>query len=289
MPINQIVDFCSRLHDRHERCLDCPNEECHNSCLGCLENIHLVSSCERTYNCNNIAYCYTCKYVYRYSSEIEYLLSTYISVFRNAQPLRVCSIGCGPCSELFGLDSFKKRNNLNFEINYKGFEQIRIWEPIHQEINRILEYNIEFIYDDVFEFYKNDEDLPNIIILNYVLSDILRHNSEYFQVFINNICALFQRLPSAILIINDINLGRGQNEVRYHYKPLIDRLQQDNNIIRVDKFHFTNSQRPFFSYGVLHDSNTATMNPPQDIINKYSPWLECRSAQCVIFKRQKDI
>ena len=33
---------------------------------------------------------------------------------------------------------------------------------------------IEFIYSDVFEYYKQNEDYPNLLILNYVISDVVR-------------------------------------------------------------------------------------------------------------------
>ena len=111
MERNQLAEFCNEKYHRDEKCHDCPNEVCHDSCINCLENIHNVNTKDRTYNCSNIAYCYTCKYIYRYSSEIEHLLETYINVFKKTKKLNICSIGCGPCSELFGLYSFKRKHN----------------------------------------------------------------------------------------------------------------------------------------------------------------------------------
>lgn len=284
MSINQLVQFCHNSYERNGVCQGCENE-CKNSCLACLESIHDVNNRNRTYNCRNIVFCYTCKYIYRYSSEIEYLLREYSLVFNNVRRLRVCSVGCGPCSELFGLHNFKTRNNLNFEIDFTGFETNQIWQPIHSQITKILDCDSRFVYGDIFEYYDNQIELPNIIVLNYLLSDILRTNNEDFANFINSLCDLFRRMPNSALIVNDINLGKNITQVRAHFDPLITRLQAENDIRYVSRFHFANSQRWFATYGTLHDNNQLATKPMAEIEASYSPWLECRSAQFIIFKR----
>ena len=208
MPINQLVQYCNEQHSRDTsgRCANCPNEDGCISCLQCLDHIHRIVTHDRTYNCPNIANCYTCKYIHKYSSEIEYLLKRYVAVFRNTQLIRVCSIGCGPCSELFGLHNFKRTNNFNFQIEYKGFDLNRIWQPIHRKINDLFAFDTEFIYDDVFNYYQENDTLPNVLILNYLLSDILRTNTDVFlNDFINKLRGLYQKMPSSCLIVNDIN------------------------------------------------------------------------------------
>lgn len=136
MPLNQLINFCHQNYNRPDRCDDCPNDACHNTCTACLDHIHRVGTIDRTYNCANIVNCYTCKYIYRYSSEIEFLLNLYIQTFRNAAEVRLWSIGCGPATELFGLHNFKINNQLNFVIKYKGFDLNAIWHHVHDYIDQ---------------------------------------------------------------------------------------------------------------------------------------------------------
>ncbi|GAP71728.1 hypothetical protein SAMD00024442_17_28 [Candidatus Symbiothrix dinenymphae] len=283
--INKLVEFCDTQYNRDKsgRCKNCPNDEGCTSCFNCLEKIHDVNTHERTYNCPNIAYCYTCKYLYRYSSEIEHLLKRYN--FINVHTLRVCSIGCGPCSDLFGLYSWKTRNSLTWQIEYKGFELNRIWEPIHNQI-KLPDCDAEFVYDEVFQYYQAGTQLPNVLILNYVLSDVLKNNPDDFTIFIDNLCVLYQKMSNSVLIVNDINLGRNEKEIRFHFDTLIQRIQKDNDVQIVDKFHFENTQKSYFRYGTQHIVNNAIITPLQNINAKYSPWVECRSAQLFIFKKQ---
>lgn len=288
--INQLVSFCDKNYNRRgnddDKCTNCPNETCYKSCLACLEQIHNIDCHNRTYNCQNIAYCYTCKYIYRYLSEIEHILTVYLKEFNEVNRLNVCSIGCGPCSELFGLYDFKIKNKLKYEIKFLGFEENLIWKPIHDEINSLSESKFEsqFIYSDVFDYYDKNSDLPNIVILNYVLSDILRKSADDLQQFLNKFYEFYSLLPNSILIINDINLGTDKQGIRAYYDPLIKKIKERNNI-EVGKFHFRNSQKDYYRYGEQHPQNTVFINPIAEINEYYSPWLECRSAQCIIYKK----
>jgi hypothetical protein len=285
MPINQLVIFCNEHHNRLVRCVDCPNEVCHNNCIACLESIHQVGNRGRTYNCNNIIYCYTCKYIYRYSTEIEYLLNRYLNTFINATTVKIWSVGCGPCTELFGLHNFKISNNLNFAIQYKGFDLSTCWKPIHEQINQLQQFQTEFYYQNVFDYVNSTDECPNIIILNYLISDILRTNKDYIDGFINSLCEMLTQFDNCILIINDINLGRNDNQSRHYYDLIETRIQESNHIIHVGKYHYANSQRWFYPYGIRNANNRVQLDVDQGIQNRYSPWLECRSAQLVIFKQ----
>ena len=61
MPINQIVQFCRNLYQRNGKCTNCPNT-CSN-CNMCLQEIHNDQSNMRTYDCNNMIFCYVCSYI----------------------------------------------------------------------------------------------------------------------------------------------------------------------------------------------------------------------------------
>lgn len=287
MPLNRLIEFCDERHNRPHRCETCPNDVCQNSCIACLDHIHRVNTHERTYNCENIIYCYTCKYLYRYSTEIELLLNQYVNIFRSTREIRLWSIGCGPCTELFGLNNFKVSNNLGFDINYKGFDLNPLWRPVHEFINQMEQFNTDFFYEDVFQYSQRTLEQPNIIVLNYVISDILRTNREYIDKFITDLCNYINQIGKCVLIVNDINLGQNAYEPRFHYNTIIRRIREGSNILREDYFHFVNTQRSYWRYGVQHNNNHVSIIPPENINITYSPWLECRSAQLLIFKQQR--
>ena len=285
MPLNQLVDFCHQNYNRPDRCDDCPNEDCSNSCTACLNHIHHVGTHDRSYNCPNIVYCYTCKYIYRYSSEIEFLLNCYAVIFRNAPTVRLWSIGCGPATELFGLYNFKTNHQLDFAIEYKGFDLNEIWNPVHAYIYQLDNFQADFYNENIFDYIATTDEQPQIIILNYLLSDILRTNRDSIDEFINNLCILIGQLERCILIVNDINLGRNNNEARYYYNIIEARIAAQPNFKHVRKFHFANSQHFFYPYGIRHENNQVQIIPPPEISEAYSPWLECRSAQLVLIKK----
>ena len=90
--------------------------------------------------------------------------------------------------------------------------------------------------------------------------------------------------PSSVTI-NDINLGGNSNRPRYYYGRIIQRVRQHRQLPQLrheGMYHFINSQRNYYDYGRQHLNNTVQLVPPQDILNTYSPWMECRSAQLVL-------
>lgn len=287
MPISQLIEFCDELHNRPNRCESCPNDTCQNSCTACLDLIHRVTTNDRTYNCENIIYCYTCKYLYRYSTEIEILFNKYANAFRNVKEARTWSIGCGPCSELFGLYNFKISNHLEFAINYKGFDLNTLWRPVHDCIKQMKQFEASFFYEDIFKYSKQTNEKPNIIILNYVISDILRTNRGYINRFIKELCGFINEISKCALIINDINLGQNDKEPRYYYNTIIREIRKESSIIHEGHFHFVNSQRSYCRYGQQHNNNRVPIIPPENISKTYTPWLECRSAQLFTVKRPK--
>lgn len=281
-PVNQLVEFCLSKYDRTDKCEACNNENC-EGCVKCLENIHYHTSFRDVYDCKNLIYCYVCHYIYRYSSEIEHLLDKYKLYFSKINNLKICSIGCGPCSELFGILQFRQKNQLNFNVNFKGFEINRHWEPIHQYIYSKDKVNFSFEYNDVFEYYKSDKEYPNLIILNYVLSDIALNGEEKVNIFIDKLVELFVMVPECTLLINDINLGITSTEPRLYYSSIIDKIIEKTSVRAVRKFHFANSQRGYFQYGELNPDNSCTSFVMPETM-RFFPWTECRSAQLIILK-----
>ena len=287
MPINELIDFCFSHYDRKDQCIDCVNsEECQGGCLKCLEYIHQVNT-KREFNCPNITFCYTCHHIHRYSTEIEYLLNKYVAIFKNTQQIRLWSIGCGPCSELFGLYNFKINNKLPFDIDYKGFDLNKVWNPIHEKIHSMNYFSSEFHYEDFFEYVQRTDEQPNMLILNYVLSDILRTNKISIDTFISDFCSYVNDINKCVVIVNDINLGETNSGPRYYYKVFDKHIRAKSEIMgKIGCFHFVNNQAEYFRYGTQHENNIVQIIPPENI-KVFNPWMECRSAQLFIIKQPK--
>jgi hypothetical protein len=287
--IASLVEFCnSQYVESERRCEDCKND-CQGSCELCLQAIFRGMS--RRYNCRNIVNYYVCKYLYKYSSEITYLLKSLPNFFSHNDTLKVLSVGCGPASELFGIIKFLELSAFNNRIEYYGVDLNKIWLPIHEQIKAILtisssRFAARFSHIDIFKLtdkFAQESWKPNILILQYVLSDMLNFGEDDVEDFINNIInKLIKQMPfGSYLIINDINLGRDQTEPRYYYTKI---FQATNKITSCGTFcyHFKNEFQRFYPYGQRHPSNNILFSIPDEIKSKYDPWRYCSSAQIAI-------
>ena len=212
MLTEELIKFCNQQYNKIGKCQNCEHW-CNNSCEECLRGIHFRES-SRGYNCANMAFFYVCKYFYRYSSEIEYLFNQ-IDLLKRLPSYEVLSIGCGPCSDLFGIINYIERNHVQKNINYCGIDLNILWQPIHKKITSLFEdntqVNVRFIYKDAFKIVDKIVDrniwLPNIILFQYVISDMIAKNpSDQVQDFIDNtIKYIIAHLPlNSFIIFNDI-------------------------------------------------------------------------------------
>lgn len=107
--LNHLISYCADHYAKDGKCRtctkDCLCKETEHTCYSCIKYIHNNNTIDRHYDCPNLIYNYVIKHSYRYASEIAYAIK-YLSNFESVKhyPLwKVWSIGCGPCSEYFGL------------------------------------------------------------------------------------------------------------------------------------------------------------------------------------------
>ena len=268
MPINQLVEFCLEQYNKQGRCIDCVNDcKCigKEDCYLCLNYIHQINTFDRTYNCKNITYNYILKHIYRYSSEIERLFNSFESLKR-VQHFKIASIGCGPCSELFGIKQFLDNNELNPIFEYIGFDYNTQWNEIQNKIVDILGEDVQFSNEDIFAYYEQYPDrLPNVLILNYVLSDIVKFNRVGVDEFVESLIDLFNKMPNSCIIINDIsyyernlqNKGtwRAVNYMNYIYDSLVNTVEIT---YFKNKYYFVPQLGSGLTYGIRHQSKLLT-------------------------------
>jgi len=134
--------------------------------------------------------------------------------------LRVLSVGCGPCTDLFAFDAFFKIYKPNGKIEYHGLEKSNLWKDIH---NFIIQHGkkhslskVKITYLDVVKQFQEVEyiiknEKPDIISFQYVLSDIAKfyhvnYVKQYAEKFVEK---AFEILPkSTMIIFNDTNVTR---------------------------------------------------------------------------------
>lgn len=281
MPINQLTNFCHLSIAKNGKCLECVYE-CENSCNSCLQKIHFGSL--RTYDCQNMIYCYTCSYIYKYASEIVHLFN--LLQYTNFTEFRILNLGCGSCADLFGIDYFIRTNQRNIHVSYHGVDMNDRWNLTQQQIIEIFpNYNINFNLSNVFDYLNdlpNHQELEfNIVILQYILDEIEKFENERLEDFITLfVQKVINNLPlNATIIINDINL----KSARIVANRIFNLAAESNE---VDRFQYRFTYPISHTYGGRrHENDGILFNIPPLINASYDIKYPCSSYQMLIHKK----
>lgn len=282
MPINQLVQFCNDSITKNGKCAKC-EYICKNNCNICLQECHYGKP--RDYDCYNMIYCYTCSYIYKYASEMGHLFSTFN--FNKFDQFKILNLGCGSCADLFGIDRYLMLKATPRPISYVGVDNNARWQNTQNKIREIFpQYNIEYIYSDVFDFIETIKDKEkldyNFVILQYILNEFNLHCSgrinEFIEKFTTNV---IDKLPDkSIIITNDIN--------HYDIRSISANIYKHsmiNNITSQFLYRFPN--QPTHSYGgENHKYDNLIFDIPQKIKSRFDIKMPCSSAQSIIFKTQ---
>lgn len=306
MLLETILLSCDKRHRmlQNKQCSDCSyGEFCPHNCEKCLDAIHNPNhACEgapaRKYDCVHMADVYTCKYSCRYTSEIMYALERCIDL-HDVASLKVLSFGCGPCTDLFAIESLRGKNVLSFEeIEYRGVDYSEtVWKNIHQDIQS---YNngqrkIRFYYRDACELIdiiSRGTWVPNLITFQYVFSDMQKHSEvNSIRKFLNIFSEYYNtKIPSkSYIILNDVNLSRSYGGGREFFDELYKGLT--HSICRKGRFCDDNAKSPYYPRGYIYGEDSDGEFPCNanrfDITPwmRYSPYNTCASAQMIIKKR----
>ena len=297
MLIENILRECDDRYMKHKKAQSpsqkCPAcsapATCINNCEDCLSKIHSAQTpFERKYDCTNMADFYTCKYAYRYTSELIYAIQCALDL-QHKEELNVLSLGCGPCTDLFAIDYLRTNGHLTFQkLNYVGIDYSQdVWQNIHTDLRNSSpeNFSINFFYEDTCSFITKLFDakwIPDLIIFQYVFSDMQKHTGnentsqfiEDFSTYCNN------KLPQkSYIVLNDINLSISYNGGRDYFDKLYARLKS----CKVYRSHFHNDNKPrTYSYGEQLPDNTNLFNV--NPLAFYNPFDTCASAQMIIKK-----
>ncbi|MBU1014569.1 MAG: hypothetical protein KKG99_16340 [Bacteroidetes bacterium] len=276
--IPELVAYSDNAYARtEEQCVGCQNENCEGRCSRCFYSIHQFNS-TRDYDCINLVYHYVCEYIYSKSSEISHLFNRHAEL-RQLAYFNILSIGCGPASELFGINNILPQAH----ITYKGFDLNPNWEGIHNTIQNSAEYdpnrNVEFYTSNVFEDYPTLNFIPNILILSYLVSHLPKADINVND-FFNELEVIINTMPNnSFIIFNDTN--------HYRVRDKFDILL--NNLNRNEGFVYNATRYRFKGYqhnGIRHNTDELIVDIPQEIRDKYETWRECGSTSQMVIKKE---
>ncbi len=291
--LNNLISYCASKYTKDGKCQTCNQQNClcegnnDNTCYSCIKHIHNISVTDRHYDCPNLIYNYVIKHSYRYASEIAYAIDRLNEFISDYPFLKVWSIGCGPCSEYFGLKYIAKHTEAlrDKPISFTGFDFNVKWEDVNNYLTTKIDPNIKIYNNDCFECNES----PNIIILNYMLSDFCkRSDHKETERFISNLVDKIKGLQEVCVIINDVFLlsfdKKSPKYVLDYMNDIESRLKNDSNEYKISKHYFNPQRNTGVEYGEKYPQGQLLWNIPQDIKTVFDPFSNCNSCQLIIAK-----
>lgn len=293
--IEQLLKYCDDSMQQTE-CEKCEYEggcfrRLRTDCYECLSKIHNVHNHDLLYACDKILYNYVLKHQIRYVSEMIYALDALNckNQFNNeidSDEVSFFSIGCGPASELYAIDYYWDYKKIRNRYVFKGFEKIEKWKVINNYSELLFnnpEY-IKFVYMDFFEFFLEQEKIQekiDVLIANYLFSDIMRYDQGRAEIMVDFICNLLVNKQISAIIVNDISLFyttnfQGKAASAYQCLEWFENKLNGQKEIKLIKKRF---QDGYQLYGDKFKHNSCFFNEnncPQ-YIKKYEPFLSCNS------------
>lgn len=291
LPIFAIHNTLHTNCNSSPRCKQCnhPAAECSGDCGDCLYQIHFKPNDEEArhlYNCKNLTNFYVCRYSAKYASELIYALRK-CTPLKNASVIKVLSIGCGPCTDLFALDYLNNIGEFtNNSISYVGVDLLKDqWGLIHEQIKDYMFPNaVKYFYKDASSLLDTIigwNGSPNLIILQYFFSDFHKNAGrqqviEFIDKLVNYIN---KKCAKTFIIINDVNLYCAKGGGRDYFDYFCYKLKPTQHL----KMHFDNIHRPnHYDYGEEYPDNEIFFDI--DKFDVYDPFDSCASAQMLMYK-----
>jgi len=275
-----------------------------STCIACLNQVHFKRKNNgnvRDYDCKNMIYYYCERYSHKHAGAIFTLLEQISS--RLPDNPRILSVGCGPCTDLFGFEAYYIKYKPKSMIEYHGLEKSMLWNEFNRFIiqhgKKYKLARVEVMYlDAIYKFHKIEDimrcEKPNIISFQYVLPDMAKYyNVAFVNRFAENfVVKALEKLPkSTMIIFNDTNVTQ-QNTLRnpeeVKGREILDYLVRKfwfNCNIAVLKYYFPYNSDPSLCFGGVHSKcEIDTESVPEDFKNYFEMWNQYRSAQLVLVK-----
>ena len=298
LELSKLINQCAAAYAGGTECQNCVNgkkcESC-NTCKcydSCIHPLHQYNSNGKTYNCLNMAYNYVVKHFYRFASEIEYAFRiVYHAEQQNWKDnINVVSLGCGPSSELYGIINELQNQQSNLVVSYHGFDTNAIWQKIwNLNVDIYKQHNISYTKYDMFAYYtKHPDEHIDILILNYLLSDVARNmQKEEKTLFLDKLAEFIDVKDVQYVIFNDIplfydNLISGYSCMEYVVRQFGVNKQR-HSVLKECRCRFgePNQYQPTYEKKC---SQSSLLFPIDDAAKDFQPFNYCNSIQMLIKK-----
>lgn len=274
---SEFIDYCDIEFDH----LSCEKEGLiGRDCYPCIKKIHDFNNRTEHYSCPKMMMYYVPKHQYRYSMEIMQLCGRIQSI-SNKDEIFYASIGCGPCSELFGTFwDWKKRGKDVRKYHFKGFDTEQMWAPVMAHINTIFENEVDAVTfnSDFFSYYQaNPIDTVDVLILNYMLSDIIKFDEVSYPNFVNDIYSFLVDKKPFFLLVNDVYC---RNSIKAY--NMLERRLLDCSPLRIVKLHYPDNKYSIGEFGSKVNPQIFKGSLPPKFVKKYDPFWYTNSIQSII-------
>lgn len=284
--LDQYLNWCDQMYDNTPHChcgVNCTNgnycQGVQTNCYSCIKRVHNLRNSRVHYNCEKQAIYYVLKHTYRFGAEVFFEMNRLRNDLINWQDIYIASIGCGPCTELFGTLSFwRTLGKLDTTFHFRGFDTEPLWSPLMNQVMTYFPATVaQAIPQDVFLHYNQTRERVDIIILNYMLSDMKKFNGGQFAGFLANLITYIEQTQPRYLLVNDIYL----RDSLAASKELIKIVKQSGLSCKMGglQYHYYNPSIGKWGQPVAKQP-FAMSNA--NIVSKYDPFPEVNSIQTII-------
>ena len=286
LEFDQYLNWCDAMYNNLPHCQcgnSCTNQNycqgLQSNCYSCIHRVHQYWNTSIHYNCDKMVLYYVLKHGYRFGAEVFYQLQRIQNVLEKYNDIYVVSIGCGPCTELFGALNFWRsirKNDATF--HYKGFDTEVLWNQIMSQVcGYFAVANVTTVNADAFPYLYSNQDRVDVLILNYMLSDMRKFRAADYQSFLANLLTLIQQKQPRFIFINDIYLKISLAAST----ELLDFLSSAGIQYRYYACQYHSLNTFIGQYGDIIPKQPFRMTDPL-IVSKYDPFSEVNSIQTII-------
>ena len=130
---------------------------------------------------------------------------------------------------------------------------------------------------NAFSYYQNSEERVDVIILNYMLSDMMKFNMRQYDKFLNDLISLIQQKKPKYLLVNDVYLLMSIGATNRMLRSLVKAELAFKGI----KLQYHDYHPYIGQFGRQMHKQPFTM-PNAEIVKKYNPFSEVNSIQTII-------
>lgn len=284
---DSFLDWCDQGYRSCFPCrcgVSCTNNNYCNgiaaNCYDCIRRVHAIGNRLVHYNCSKMVLYYVLKHGYRFRAEIIVLLYRIREFLSQQKELYITSVGCGPCTELFGcIHIWRLLGKQDEFFHFRGFDTDSIWSPLMDQVQKLFpNADVKNNCQDALLFYSNTDERVDIIILNYMLSDMKKFNSSHFSSFLTNFVGLIRCKKTRYILINDIYL---KESLSASYE-LISLLSKAGLVDKLSKYQYCSLNSYIGQHGPIVNDKPQFKLQSSSIVREYDPFQEINSIQTII-------